>query len=121
MKKLVFLTILLVLANYIAFAGDVIKWTDAVNHYGKYKTVEGKIVTTKCLPKVCFLNFDKNYKKSFTAVIFVSDIENFPPNPEKYYLNKIVQVSGVIKEYKGKPEMILSDTSQIEVTGNRLQ
>jgi micrococcal nuclease len=94
---------------------DVISWRDADQYYGMTKIVEGRIVVTNNTGKVCFLNFDKNWKKYFTAVIFSSDYDKFPSYPEEYYLNRLVRVKGLIKEYKGKPEIILKSQSQIEV------
>jgi hypothetical protein len=44
-------------------------------------------------------------------------LKEFPPNPETYFLNKHVQVTGLIEEYSkssGVPEMVLKDPSQIE-------
>lgn len=96
-------------------ASRVISWQDAAKHYGKYATVEGKIVATHNSGKACFLNFHPNYKKYFTAVIFASAFSLFPANPETFYYGKKVRISGYIKEYKGKPEIILDDPSQIEV------
>ena len=93
----------------------VILWQDAAKHYGEYAKVEGKIVATHNSGKACFLNFHPNYKKYFTAVIFASAFSLFPANPENFYYGKKVRVSGYIKEYKGKPEIILNDPSQIEI------
>jgi len=94
---------------------EVISWQDADKFYGKIKTVEGRIVASNNTGKVCFLNFHKDWKKYFTAVIFSSDYDKFPPNPEDYYLNRKVRVTGLIKEYKGKPEMILKNPAQIKI------
>lgn len=96
-------------------ASRVISWQDAAKHYGEYATVEGKIVATHNSGKACFLNFHPNYKRYFTAVIFASSFSLFPANPESFYYGKKVKVSGYIKEYKGKPEIILNDPSQIEI------
>lgn len=63
---------------------------------------------------VCFLNFDKNYKQSFKVVIFISDFHKFPSHIDNFYLHKNIQVTGIIKEYKGKPEIIVNDPSQIQ-------
>ncbi len=99
---------------------DIISWQDADKYYGQNKVVEGVIVVTNNTGKVCFLNFDRNWKKYFTAVIFASDFDKFPVHPEEYYLNRKVRVRGLIKEYKGKPEIILKSPTQIEiVTDNR--
>ena len=96
-------------------ASGVISWQDADKHYGEYATVEGKIVATHNSGKACFLNFHPNYRRYFTAVIFASEFSRFPVEPENFYYGKKVRVSGYIKEYKGKPEIILDDPSQIEI------
>ncbi len=93
----------------------IIPWQDAAKHYGEYATVEGTIVAAYNSKKVCFLNFHPDHKRYFTAVIFARDFSRFPDNPENYYQGKKVRVSGYIKEYKGKPEIILNDPSQIEI------
>lgn len=93
----------------------VISWRDAAKHYGEYATIEGTIVATHNSGKACFLNFHPDYKRYFEAVIFASAFSRFPANPESYYYGKKVRVSGYIKEYKGKPEIILDDPGQIEI------
>jgi len=89
----------------------------AGNYYGKEMIVEGKVVATyRSKTNTVFLNFEKPYPNHcFTDVIFSSDQYKFVQNPENYYLNKIVRVRGGIKEYQGKPEIILKNPSQIEI------
>lgn len=94
---------------------EVISYVDAGKYYGKIKTVVGTIVATNNTGKVCFLNFHKDWKRYFTAVIFASDFDKFPPHPEDYYLNRKVKITGLIKEYNGKPEIILKSPSQIQI------
>ncbi len=94
---------------------EIISWQDAHEYYGQTKTVKGKIIATNNTGKVCFLNFHKNWRKYFTAVIFSSDFDKFPPYPEEYYLRRTVRVTGLVKEYRGKPEIIIKSPSQIEV------
>jgi len=93
----------------------VISWQDAAEHYGEYCTVEGTIVATHNSGKACFLNFHPNWKKYFTAVIFANRFDLFPATPERYYQGKKVRVTGYIKEYQGKPEIILESPEQIEI------
>lgn len=102
-----------------AYEPDVISWEDAHKYYGKYVTVEGKIVATYNSGKACFLNFHTNWREHFTAVIFASSFNKFPPQPERYYDGKIVRVTGTIKEYKGKPQIIVKDRSEIKIFKNR--
>ncbi|MBA7483923.1 hypothetical protein ES707_19440 [subsurface metagenome] len=96
-------------------AEKVISWRDAHEYYGEKVIVEGSIVATFNSGKACFLNFHKNWKKYFTAVIFHSNFGKFPKQPEVYYKDKKVQITGKIKEYEGKPEIILKHPSQIKI------
>ena len=111
------LLFLIVAFCVIAYAATEVRWDEADKYYGQTVTVTGKIVATHNSGKACFLNFHPNYKKYFTAVIFASDFGKFPLNPESYYLDKDVKVTGLVKEYQGKPEIILKDPSQIEIVG----
>lgn len=95
--------------------GGIISWRDAAQYYGEYATVEGTVVATHNSGKACYLNFHPDYKRYFTAVIFGSAFSRLPSHPESYYDGKKVRVSGFIKEYNGKPEMILNDPTQIEI------
>lgn len=108
-------SLFLFLVLNLVSAGTIIRWDEAHKYYGQTVTVEGKIVTTYNSGKACFLNFHPNYKKYFTAVIFKSAFSRFPSNPEDFYYGKEVHITGKIKEYKGKPEIIVNDPSQIKV------
>jgi hypothetical protein len=92
-----------------------ISWQDAAKHYGEYCAVEGTVAATHNSGKACFLNFHPNWKKYFTAVIFANRFSLFPATPERYYQGKKVRVTGYIKEYQGKPEIILESPEQIEI------
>ena len=93
-----------------------ISWADAEAHYGENVTVEGEVSSVYKMPKVCFLRFDED-RKSLTAVIFARSFPDFPPSPEDYYKGKRVKITGLIKKYKGNPEIILDYPGQIEITG----
>jgi PKD repeat protein len=103
-----------------------IDWRDAGKYIGKTETVEGMVVDAYFAAgsngKPTFLNFNKPYQGYFTCLIWGTErdkfVAAFPPSPEVYFLNKRVRVTGLIKEYAGAPEMILTDVSQIKVIGN---
>ncbi len=94
----------------------VISWSDAHNYYNQLVIVEGTIVNTFNSGTVCFLNFSTDYQY-FTAVIFASDFVGFPFIPEGFYLGKRVRIIGIIKEYKGSPEIIVKTPDQIKILG----
>ena len=98
------------------------------NHPEEVVTVEGVIVrtyyATNSKGKPTFLDFHDPYEGYFQCVIWQEDkqtskpirdqfIEAFPPNPETYFLDKKVRVEGKIEIYKGTPEIVLDDPSQI--------
>jgi hypothetical protein len=76
----------------------------------------GRIAASYNSGRACFLNFDEDYRHTFSAVIFKSAFPKFPANPEDYYLGKLVSVTGKVKEYQGRPEIILEEPSQITVS-----
>ena len=95
----------------------VIGACQAGNYYGKEMIVEGKVADGyRSKTNTVFLNFEKPYpNQCFSAVIFSSDLYKFVQNPEDYYLGKTVRIIGEVKEYQGRPEIILENPSQIEI------
>jgi micrococcal nuclease len=51
----------------------------------------------------------------FTVVIFAKDKSNFKEAPEVMYNDKNICVTGVVKKYKDKPEIIVSSPDQITI------
>lgn len=94
---------------------EVISWEDAAQYYGQMVTVEGTIVLTKNTGKVVFLDFSPHWQVDLKVVIFPEDAAKFPSPPEEMFLNKKIRVTGLIEEYKGAPEIIVRDPSQIGI------
>ncbi len=114
--------------KYIKVSAEVIGWEEAGSYIGQTKVVEGTIVGTYYAANTkgepTFLNFHKPYQGYFKCVIWGRDrekfVKEFPPNSETYFLNKRVQVTGLIQEYpkgSGVPEIILRNPTQIKVVG----
>jgi DNA/RNA endonuclease YhcR with UshA esterase domain len=98
-----------------ADTSETVSWEDAGRYLGKIITVEGTIIASHNTGKVCFLNFHKNYKQYLSLVIFQSDYAKFKAPVENAYLNKKIQVTGMVKEYKGRSEIIVNNPEQIQV------
>ena len=96
---------------------EVVFACNAGNYYGKEMIIEGKVADAyRSKTNTVFLNFEKAYPNHcFTGVIFSSNLYKFVQNPEDYYLNKTVRIMGEVKEYQGKPEIILETPNQIEI------
>ena len=97
---------------------DVVLVCEAGKYFGRELIVEGKVADAyhDLKSNTVFLNFEKAYPNHcFTGVIFSSNLYKFVQKPEDYYLNKTVRIMGEVKEYQGRPEIILETPSQIEV------
>ena len=93
----------------------LISWQEAENYYGQTVTVAGEVVATRNTGKACFLNFHRDWKRTFTAVIFAGNFGRFPSPPEDLYLGHEVRVTGRVREYRGKPEIVVDAPSQIHI------
>jgi len=93
----------------------IVSWQDAAQYYGQIVTVQGRVVKTYNSGKVVFLNFHEDYRAYFKAVIFPDEWDKFPEPPEKLFLDKLVRVTGLVKEYEGAPEIIVEEPAQIEI------
>lgn len=95
---------------------DIIKISssDASGNINKNAVVKGYVADVVVREKVAYLNFDKKYpKNTFSAVIFAEKFEEV--GELNIYKNQNVEVKGVITEYKGKPQIIVSSKNQITI------
>ena len=61
----------------------VIDWKDAGDHIDQQVIVQGQIVQTRNIGKMCFLNFDTS--RSFTAVVRQEHYQAFHQPPDAMY------------------------------------
>jgi hypothetical protein len=90
---------------------------EAGKHVGETTTVCGTVASarfsTRSARQPTFLNLGRPYPDQlFTIVIFGSDRAKFGA-PETTYLRQRVCASGVITQYKGRPEMVVSEPAQL--------
>jgi micrococcal nuclease len=97
-----------------SFAADI-PASEAAKHMGETGTVCGKVASARHLDNsITFLNFDKPYPDTpFTAIIRPENREKFG-KPEETYLNRDVCVTGKIEEYNKKPQIVLTEPSQLK-------
>lgn len=93
----------------------LVHWKDADRYYGKEVIVYGRVVQTRNIQTMAFLNFDPDFSKHFTVVVKQADFDAFPEPPEKMYRDKSVAVRGVVVEYREKPEMVIKSPKQIVI------
>jgi DNA/RNA endonuclease YhcR with UshA esterase domain len=108
-----------VLAGLVAVVGQapgqqrVVRDSEAGFHVGESVTVEGTVANVRVTRSgTTFLNFGAAYpKQTFTAVIFSSVAGRFP-NPQQWE-GKRVRVSGKVRLYRDRPEVVLEASSQL--------
>ena len=70
---------------------------------------------TKGEKKTTYINFGKPYPNTtFTVVIFEGDLAKFKFTPSEFLKDKNVCITGKVKIYKGKPEIIVTSEEQIK-------
>ena len=95
----------------------VIDASSAYKFIGQIRTVRGRVLSTYRSQNCIFLNFGKDWRKDFTIVIFKESWDYFKRkgiDPIVFYKNKMVEVTGRIREYNG-PEIIVNLPEEIIV------
>lgn len=102
-----------------ATAQNSISAREARNHVGEQARVCGAVASTHYAAtsrgRPTFINLDEPYPSQvFTVVIWGEDRAKFG-RPEAAYSAKHICVTGTIKLYRGIPETIVREPSQISV------
>jgi DNA/RNA endonuclease YhcR with UshA esterase domain len=103
----------------LGLAQTSISAADAKNHVGERATVCGEVASTHFAASSrgnpTFINLDKPYPNQiFTVLIWGTNRPKFR-DPEEAYRGKHICVTGKISDYKGAPEIIAYEPSQIKV------
>ncbi len=90
----------------------------ATDYEGKLVYTCAKVYGSKVIESngMTLLHLGAEYPNSpLTIVIYSDSLGNFDNKPADYYKGKNICVGGKIIMYKGKPEIIVSKASEIEV------
>ena len=102
----------------ISFA-QTVPLDSVANYEGKTITVCSKVQSTyvtKGEKKTTYINFGKPYPNTtFTVVIFEADATKFKNTPSEFFKDKNVCITGKVKIYKGRPEIIVNSEEQITI------
>lgn len=112
----------ILLAANAAIAADALDPAEATGHVGEEATVCGEVTGAKFSDhrkrKPTFIDFGPPHPNQlFTALIWGEYRDKFDYVPESLF-GKTICVSGTITEHKGKPEIKVSDPSQIEIVSD---
>ncbi len=120
MRKLLLAVALILGFVSVALAQQTIIPEDAAKFIGQQKTVCGSVASihfaARSKGQPTFLNLNKPYPKQvFTVLIWGSDKSKFENPPETLYSGKEICVTGIIQSHQGRPEIIVSEPSQIKL------
>jgi DNA/RNA endonuclease YhcR with UshA esterase domain len=87
---------------------------EAKNHLNETAIVTGTVAEVSKSERVVRLNLEKPFPDHAMNAIIFSDKTNLFPEVDKFK-GKTVEVTGKIVEYRGKPEIILTATNQLNV------
>jgi hypothetical protein len=93
---------------------ETISPSKAGDYVGREVTIEGRVVATHASPTATVVAFAPNFA-GFTATILAADRAKFPPDFEDRYNGRLVQLTGRVAAYRGKPEMTIRDPSQLAI------
>ena len=107
--------VLLLSIAVLPMVAQTITATDAKNHIGENATVCGKVTdertATSSRGEPTFINLDSTYPDHlFTILIWGDDRKNIGELPK---VGAHTCASGVIKEYRGVPEIVVKDKTQL--------
>jgi len=110
--RLLVATCLLLIAGLPAHA-DCYPFISAGDHLGEVTCIKGQVLRVVVSPTgLHFLNFCTDYTKCpFTVVVFPRDLRDV--GDIRALEGKDIEVTGKIRSYRGQPEIILRDNSQL--------
>ncbi|HWY60905.1 MAG TPA: thermonuclease family protein [Rhizomicrobium sp.] len=102
-----------------AFPGFALRQADAVpvSDEGSFQIVEGKVVNAANHDGRVFLDFSMDYRRGFSVTIAPEDHKAFRkmnPKPEEL-AGHTIRLRGMVEDFGGRPEIALSNPSQIEL------
>jgi len=119
MKKYYVGFVLLLIAS-AGFSQSTVTAAEAGKHVGEKITVCDKVFGGRFLENAndqpTLINMGDAWPNNpFTFVIFGDNRKKFSYKPEDFLVNKQVCVTGEIKTYRDKPQIIVTDTSQVKI------
>jgi micrococcal nuclease len=82
---------------------------------GTFQVVDGRVTNVSSGGGRVFIDFGSNGQRSFSAIIAPEDRRAFRDFDLDGLTTKHIRIRGTVQDYRGRPEIALSNPSQIEV------
>ncbi len=104
-----------------SFSKDCISFEQTAEHIGKTACVRGKVLkVAQSEAGSMFLDFCEDYRKCpFTVIVFRSNLKDV--GDVRALEGKDIEITGKIREWHKRAEIILKDVRQLEGMSGRLQ
>jgi DNA/RNA endonuclease YhcR with UshA esterase domain len=113
-------SILLLCSFSFTRAQQSVKLEDIASHVGDSVTVTGKVYGIKYFESAkaspTLINIGAAFPNQLlTVVIYGEDRKRMELDPEKLFTNADLSVTGKVELFKGKPQVVITDKSQLSV------
>jgi DNA/RNA endonuclease YhcR with UshA esterase domain len=119
MKRLIIITGLVIAVTTIKTYGQTsIAAKDAAKHINEKVVICDQVFGGKFLSgsNITLVDVGGSHpNKALTILIKGDDRKKFKVAPEEYFKGKKVCITGQVIDYKGKPEIVVTDTLQIKL------
>jgi DNA/RNA endonuclease YhcR with UshA esterase domain len=119
MKKLIILTgFVLAVTTIKSYAQISITAKEAAKHINEKVVICDQVFGGKFLSgsNITLVDVGGNHpNEALTLLIKGDDRKKFKVAPEEYFKGKKVCITGQVIDYKGKPEIVITDTLQIKL------
>lgn len=115
MKKY-FLFAVLSMSFHLVKSQTMILAKDIAQNLGKTVVICDSVYGTKSFDKISLLNIGATFPNEyFTIVVNKVDESKFPSPPSSMYIGNKICVTGIVSEYKGKMQIVVTEPKQIIV------
>ena len=91
-------------------SAEVLKLEDVKNAVGKTISVQGKVYSSKDIGSMVLVNLGAAYPNQLLTIALKGRAKDLGTGID----NKVITVEGEVVDYKGKPEIIITDPSKIK-------
>jgi len=95
-----------------------IEWKDAGRIVGKPACVYGKVTDVDQFSSLARIRFERGDPPKFAGIVFKPTDEKFSDSLEALFKGKQVRIRGIVSTYRDRPQIIISDPTQIEVVSS---
>jgi len=100
-----------------AVRASTVAWENAGSHVGERVSIEGEVAAAHVAQNTCVLEFAPDDDAALRVRLLLPVVSSLPPHPERLYAGKRVVVTGTVRRFLGKLEMVVNSPSAIEVMG----